>query len=208
MKIQRFLYKAVVRIQRTICWKFDNIVTKFKFFCLCDEYHNFETHGIPFLNVSKNSNSYISFGKNLRLNNGMSSNQIGFGDVPCVFIADGGRIIISNNVGISQSTFWASNGCDIIIGDNTIVGGGVRVYTSDFHSVDYKIRRTPNIENKIIKGQSVLIGEDCFIGAGTTILKGVSIGDRVIIGAGSVVTSDIPSDCIAAGNPCHVIKTF
>ena len=67
-------------------------------------------------------------------------------------------------------------------------------------------RRNPIIDQKNRKSAPVVIGEDCFIGAGTTILKGVTIGDRVVIGAGSVVTKSIPADCIAAGNPCRVIK--
>jgi acetyltransferase-like isoleucine patch superfamily enzyme len=53
----------------------------------------------------------------------------------------------------------------------------------------------------------VTIGEDCWIGMGVCILPGVTIGDRVIIGAGSVVAKDIPSDVIAVGNPCQPIKT-
>lgn len=53
---------------------------------------------------------------------------------------------------------------------------------------------------------SVTIGDDCFIGAGVIILKGVTIGARCVIGAGSVVTKDVAADIIAAGNPVKVIR--
>ena len=52
----------------------------------------------------------------------------------------------------------------------------------------------------------IIIGNNCFIGARSTILPGVTIGDNTIIGAGSVVTKDIPSNVVAVGNPCKIIK--
>jgi maltose O-acetyltransferase len=54
----------------------------------------------------------------------------------------------------------------------------------------------------------ISIGEDCWIGGSVVICPGVTIGDRSVIGAGSVVTRDIPSDVFAAGNPCRVIRTL
>ena len=57
-------------------------------------------------------------------------------------------------------------------------------------------------------GGTITIGNNVFIGEGTTILRNVKIGDNVIIGAASTVTKDIPSDCVAAGNPTTVIMTL
>lgn len=54
----------------------------------------------------------------------------------------------------------------------------------------------------------VKIGKRCWIGAGAIILPGVTVGDDTVIGAGSVVTKDIPSGVVAVGNPCRVIKTL
>lgn len=77
---------------------------------------------------------------------------------------------------------------------------------TDAHSLNYLHRRNGAIDmaNRIDKG--IVIDDDVLIGAYSIVLKGVHIGARSVIGAGSIVTKDIPSDCIAAGNPCKVIK--
>lgn len=56
--------------------------------------------------------------------------------------------------------------------------------------------------------EPVTIGDDVWIGGSVTILPGITIGSNVVIGAGSVVTKDIPSDCVAVGNPCKPIKNL
>ncbi len=88
----------------------------------------------------------------------------------------------------------------ISIGDHVKMGPNVQIYTPN-HPIDYEERRKPQETS-----YHVTIGDDVWIGGNATILPGVSIGARSIIGAGSVVTHDIPSDCIAVGNPCKVIK--
>lgn len=56
------------------------------------------------------------------------------------------------------------------------------------------------------RGAPIRIGDDCWFGGGAIVLPGVTIGDRVVVGAGAVITKDIPSDCVVAGNPARVIK--
>ena len=92
------------------------------------------------------------------------------------------------------------DGADITIGDHTLIGPNVQIYTPH-HPLDYMARRTSEEYS-----YPVTIGEDCWIGGGAVICPGVTIGDRCIIGAGSVVTKDIPSDTLAAGNPARVIR--
>ena len=58
----------------------------------------------------------------------------------------------------------------------------------------------------ITVGKGTYIGKNCWLGAGVIVLPGVTIGDNTVIGAGSVVTKDIPANCVAAGNPCKVIR--
>lgn len=124
-----------------------------------------------------------------------------------VHIESGGELVIGNNVGMSSPTIWCAR-C-ITIGDNTKVGACCMIMDTDCHSLDYIVRREEYKISKDLHNNAsvspVLIGQDVMIGANVTILKGVTIGDRAIIGACSVVTKDVPSDCIAAGNPAKVL---
>lgn len=85
------------------------------------------------------------------------------------------------------------------IGSRTLFGPNVQVYTAT-HPVGYR-ERAEGLEF----AKPVTIGEDVWIGGSAVICPGVIIGDRSVIGAGSVVTRDVPSDVFAAGNPCKVI---
>ena len=181
---------------------FSMIKTKIVFWENRVIYKNYRIVGTPFVETSDMGK--IVFGENLSVNNGMMANQIGY-NTPCVFRAEGGSIIVGDNVGLSQTTLIAK-GADITIGSNVKMGSGVKVYTTDFHSLDYIKRRDAEVDMKERKCAPVMIDADCFIGAGTIILKGVHIGARTVVGAGSVVTKDIPADVIAAGNPCKVIR--
>ena len=88
----------------------------------------------------------------------------------------------------------------ITVGSRTLFGPNVQLYTAT-HPVDYLVR-----SSGLEYGKPILIGEDVWIGGGAIVCPGVKIGNRSVIGAGSVVTKDIPDDVIAAGNPCRVIK--
>lgn len=139
------------------------------------------------------------------MNNGNADNCIGF-PARCTLIAlDGGHIRIADNVGMSQTALCAV-GADITIGSHTLMGGGVKIYSSDFHSLNCQDRRDYKADKEHRRSAQVAVGSDCFIGAGSIILKGVTIGDRTVIAAGSVVTKSIPADCIAGGNPARVIR--
>jgi maltose O-acetyltransferase len=88
----------------------------------------------------------------------------------------------------------------ITIGSRVLFGPNVQVYTAT-HPVDYR-ERASGLEF----AKPITIGDDVWIGGSVVICPGVTIGNRSIIGAGSVVTKDIPADVIAAGNPCRVIR--
>ena len=86
-------------------------------------------------------------------------------------------------------------------GDDCFIGPNVSIYTS-CHSTNPLERNTRQEWAK-----PVTIGNDCWIGGSVTILPGVTIVDNVTIGTGSVVVKDIPSNCVAVGNPARVIKS-
>lgn len=91
--------------------------------------------------------------------------------------------------------------CRARIGSFTLFGPAVQIYTA-MHPLDAALRRQEEY------GQPVEIGEDVWVGGGAIILPGVRIGSRSVIGAGSVVTRDIPADVFAAGNPCRVMRAL
>ena len=97
----------------------------------------------------------------------------------------------------------------ITIGDNALIAPGVHIYTV-FHPVSAKERFHTNTGSgfpfAISKTSPVTIGNNVWIGGGSIIMPGVTIGDNVTIGAGSVVTKSVPSNVLAYGNPCRVIK--
>lgn len=92
------------------------------------------------------------------------------------------------------------DGAFITIGAHTLIGPDVRIYTPH-HPMDYIDRR----ENREY-AYPVTIGEDCWIGGGAIICPGVTIGSRSVVGAGSVVTKDVPPDTLVAGNPARIIR--
>lgn len=88
----------------------------------------------------------------------------------------------------------------IYIGDNVKIGPNVSIFAAG-HPIDPIIRNTG-----IEFGQKIHIGSNVWIGGNTVINPGISIGDNTVIGSGSVVTKDIPSSVVAAGNPCRIIR--
>jgi maltose O-acetyltransferase len=89
--------------------------------------------------------------------------------------------------------------CEIRIGDFTLFGPAVQIYTAT-HPMNAELRRKQEF------AKPIAIGSDVWVGGGAIICPGVSIGSKSVIGAGSVVTRDIPEAVFAAGNPCRVIR--
>jgi carbonic anhydrase/acetyltransferase-like protein (isoleucine patch superfamily) len=113
------------------------------------------------------------------------------------------RIIIGPNTGLSGVTICAA--VSIEIGSECLLGADVQIFDNDFHKIKAENRRFDNCPENI-KSAPVIIENNVFIGAGSKIMKGVRIGCNSVIGAGSVVTKDIPQDSIAAGNPAKIIS--
>lgn len=122
------------------------------------------------------------------------------------FVDYGENIHIGDYVEINMNCVFLD--CNrITIGDHCGIGPGVHIYTVG-HPVEPAGRLPEN--SQFWKGFTapVTIGRNVWVGGNSVILPGVTIGDNVTIGAGSVVTKSIPSNCVAAGNPCRMIKTI
>lgn len=90
----------------------------------------------------------------------------------------------------------------VTVGDRTLFGPAVQIYTAT-HPLDARERSAGREFARPVR-----IGADVWVGGGAIICPGVTIGDRAVIGAGSVVTRDVPADVVVAGNPARVIKTL
>lgn len=111
-----------------------------------------------------------------------------------------GRIEIGDHVLISPGTHIVASE-RIVIGSNTMIASGCYISDSDWHDT---YDRTAELE----KHRPIHIGENAWLGVRVIVGKGVTIGENSIIGAGSVVVSDIPPNCIAAGNPARVVRAL
>lgn len=155
-------------------------------------------HGHIFIHGGKHC---VVIGDNCKIISSENSNPTsGIGHTHLV-AAPGAKLIIGNNVGISQANITAYN--SVTIEDNVLIGSGVKIWDTDFHEIDYDDRMN---KKGNVKSAPVVIKEGAFIGACSIILKGVTIGKHSVIGAGSIVTRSIPDGEIWAGNPARKIN--
>lgn len=180
-----------------------NIIIKIVLKCLNISYgSNLTCYGIPIIKF--NSGAKFKIGKNCIFYSGSNLAETGINGKCRFEILDKAFLNIGNNVGMTNVTITCHN--RIIISDNTLIGVGVHIYDTDFHSLNPIHRLNPVLDFANRKSRPIKIGNNVFIGAFSIILKGISIGDNSIIGAGSVVVNDIPANVVAAGNPCIVKK--
>lgn len=201
-KTVNILFKILRKLILLIKNKLDILVCMFLFYVHNVQFKNINSTGIPYISVARSGNCTIE--KNFRMHNGLEGNPIGRPQ-RCVFFVDKDAFLkIGKNVGISSTALVAHIG--ITIGDNVKIGGGVCIYDTDFHALDVFNRSDAQKDRLLKQKKPVIIGNNVFIGAHSTILKGVTIGENAIIGACSVVTKSIPENEIWAGNPAKNIK--
>ncbi|HRJ73670.1 MAG TPA: acyltransferase [Terrimicrobiaceae bacterium] len=135
----------------------------------------------------------IIIGENVAFLAYWRTNRVGLGGPVLIHTLGHGIISVGDKSGASSVVI--SSRTRVAIGKNCKIGGNVRIFDHDFHSLDPAIRRTSE-DQKNVRSKPVTIGDDVFIGTNATILKGVTIGDRAIIGAGVVLNYDVPQDGI------------
>lgn len=145
--------------------------------------------------------SSIKLGKGVVINSSPLSNLLGLYQ-RCIMVARyGGRIIIGERTGISGSTIYSIQ--RISIGRNCIIGANCKIIDNDFHPLQASKRLPQKLED--IKKKPIDIGNSCFIGANSIILKGTTLGENCVVGAGSVVSGKFGDNLIIAGNPAVFI---
>lgn len=112
----------------------------------------------------------------------------------------GGRHVHFGNNVYANFNLTLVDDTHIYVGDNTMFGPNVTVATAG-HPIHPELRRRGLQYNMPVR-----IGKNCWLGAGVILLPGVTVGDNVVIGAGSVVTNDLPDNVVAVGNPCRVLR--
>ncbi len=157
-------------------------------------------YGVPI--VQKHRHSVMRIGDGLSLRSTPHSNALG----PChpVILSTrraGAQLIIGRGFGMTGGTICAEE--RITIGDDVWVGANCVITDTDFHPLELEARLARPLDGATAP---VTIEDGVFIGMHTLVLKGVTIGARSVIGAGSVVTRDIPSGVVAAGNPARVLR--
>jgi hypothetical protein len=119
-------------------------------------------------------------------------------------------LVLGDDNGLSGTVICAA--VEVRIGSRCLFGADCMIFDTDFHNLEvgggdqpYRRHSSPNWKSI---SSPVCIGDDVFLGTRSTVTKGVTIGSGSIIAAGSVVTSDIPPNCVAAGVPARVIRTI
>ena len=136
----------------------------------------------------------------LRLNGAIVGNRVVF--YPGVWIAPGKNLVIGDDVDLALNVLIDTSG-GVTIGDRALIGCGVKIFSGN-HGI-------PPNHGKIFsagysKKAAVLIGKDVWLGANVIVLPGRTIGEGAVVGAGSVVTKDVPAFTIVAGNPAKFVR--
>ncbi len=156
-------------------------------------------YGVPI--VQRHRRSHIQIGARLQLRSSPRSNPLG---VPHPVVLSARSASASLRIGDDFGMTGGAIVCDqrIVIGDRVWVGANAVIADTDFHPLDPALRRSDPLHASTAP---VEIADDVFIGMRALILKGVSIGAGAVVGAGSVVSRDVPAGCVVAGNPARVI---
>jgi len=168
----------------------------------CSVGAGFHAYGRLIVRVARRGS--IRIGSHFNATSRHLTNLVGFPH-PCILCCYGeGRIEIGDYSGMTGAVISARQ--LVRIGNHVNIGGGVRIYDHDFHSLDPIQRRTRESDQANVRSAPVEIGNDVFIGAGSIILKGVKLGDGCIVGAGSVVTrGEYPAKSLITGKLVKVV---
>jgi serine acetyltransferase len=157
-------------------------------------------HGLPIVKVAGTGRLVI--GDGVVLTSRARTNMVGLSRRCSIEVRPAASVTIGPGSGLSGVAIVCAS--RVAIGSHVMCGGNVSIWDTDFHPLQHLERRRHAVDR--IATAPVEIEDDVFVGANALILKGVRIGARAIIGAGSVVTRDVPPDSIWAGNPAAPVR--
>jgi len=199
--ILRYIYKVNSFLLRRLLYYYSFLVNSLNFYLKDITIgKKYKIYG----NIFIENSGKIVIGDNFKANSGKRYNPIGGDTVLRLICTKNAELSIGNNVGTSNSTIYCAT--KIVIEDNVAIGGGCKIWDTDFHSLDPTIRLTALDKGVNIKTGTINIKKNAFIGGGTVILKGVTIGENSVIGASSLVSADVPANEIWGGNPAKFIR--
>ena len=156
---------------------------------------NVRCNGFPLVKIREGGRLVI--GDDVQINAAPWGNAHVIAGSTNFFVAEGAELRIGNRTGISGSRIVAME--RITIGEECMIGAGCLICDSDMHEI-------PLSSENPIRVKPIQIGNQVFLGAQSVILKGVTLGDRCIIGAGSVATKSFATDAITGGNPARLLN--
>lgn len=199
----KYFIMFFIRLYRYAINRFTEIFGRIYLFANNVEYKSpIYLFGIPIISIS--TGGFMSIGKNLVMVNSAISNLIGRSQKCSIYVGEKAILKIGDNVGMSATSIVCMQ--KVIIGNNVRLGGNTVIYDTDFHSLVREQRIDKKKDQANVNNAPVIIEDGVFIGAHTTILKGVTIGEDSIVGACSVVTKNIPKNEIWGGNPAKFIR--
>ena len=161
---------------------------------------NWRIYGAPI--IQKHRQSRMKFGSGLGLRSTPGSNPLGVNHPVILCTWEAGAVLeIGDNFGMTGGSICAAE--KISIGNNVAIGANTTIIDTDFHPLDPDLRR---LHPQQAKTAPITIEDDVFIGMQSMILKGVTIGRGAVVGAGSVITRDIPAYTVVAGNPAKILR--
>ncbi len=196
------VFMLAVRVRNALLTRWWNISGRFWF-----QINDIDMDGCPtfygYPIVTLKPRSRISIGKGVILCSDSRFTALGVSK-PVIIrtLRPNASIIIGPNSGLSGVVICAAE--SVQIGANCLLGANVQIFDTDFHKIEPENRRYDSSPEKI-RCAPVIIEDNVFVGTGSIIMKGVRIGRDAVIGAGAIVTKDIPAGAIAAGNPAKVI---
>lgn len=202
--VQALIVK-IFRIEKYIRYLLATFMSKlicsFYFYVRGVQIGSFKSAGVPY--VYKSFSARIVIGDRFTMNNGVRYSGLGINGKCRIEVRDTAQLVIGNNVGMSDVTITCHE--KITIGNNVLLGVGAVVRDSDSHSLNPQDRLI-GLDWKNKQTAPIVIKDNVFVGMNTIILKGVTIGENSVVGAGSVVSRDIPDNEVWAGNPARFLK--